>query len=119
MKTLGRILLILAVFVALSGLMVVAVNASGSNAPDFDGAPQFRPAGNGEGEMLEGRVRPDGDDNRPEHGERGGAGGSRWMFGLLKNVGVMAVLVTIIVWPKSVAKKKRKQVVINSTNSQS
>jgi hypothetical protein len=31
----------------------------------------------------------------------------------------MAVLVTIIAWPKSVAKKKRKQAAINSANSQS
>jgi len=113
MKIIGRILIILVVFAALSGLMVAAVNASGSNAPDFDGASQFRPDGDG----SEG-VRPEGGENRPEHGERGGAGGSRWMFGLLKNVGVMAVLVTIIAWPKSVAKKKRKQAAISSTNSQ-
>jgi hypothetical protein len=118
MKTFGRILIILAVFFSLSGLMVVAVNASGSNAPDFDGAPQVRPGDDSDGEVPEGRVRPEGDENRLEHGDRGGAGGSRWMFGLLKNVGIMAVLVTIIVWPKSVATKKRKQVVINSTNSQ-
>jgi hypothetical protein len=114
MKIIGRILIILVVFAALSGLMVAGVNASGSNAPDFDGASQFRPDG-GEG------LRPEGDENRPDRGERserGGAGGSRWMFGLLKNVGVMAVLVTIIAWPKSVAKKKRKQAAISSTNSQ-
>jgi hypothetical protein len=107
MKTLGHILIILAVFVALSGMMVAVVNASGSNAPDFDGAPQFRPSGDGDG------VRPEGgDQNRPERGERGGlGGGSRWVFGLVKNVGVMAVLVTLIALPKSLAKKKkRKQV---------
>jgi hypothetical protein len=48
MKTIGRILIILAVFIALSGLMVVAVNASGANAPDFGGPlPQIRPGDNG------------------------------------------------------------------------
>jgi hypothetical protein len=106
MKTIGRILIILVLFSALSGLMIVAVNASGSNSPDYDDAPsQFRPHG-GDAEF-----RPEGDQNRPERGERGEreGGGSRWMFGLIKNIGVMAILVTIIVWSKSVAKKKRKQ----------
>ena len=102
MKILGRTILILAVFAILSGLMVTAVNASGTNAPDFDGAPQFRPDGDGDG------FRPEGGENRRERGE-GGLNGPRWLFGLIKNVGVMAVLVTIIVVPKSIAKKKRKQ----------
>ena len=102
MKILGRTILILAVFAILSGLMVTAVNASGTNAPDFDGAPQFRPDDDGDGN------RPEGDVNRREHHDRERSIGPRWLFGLIKNVGVMAVLVTIIVWPKSVAKKKKK-----------
>ena len=99
MKTLGRIFIILAVFSIFAGLMVVAVNASGTNAPDFSGAPQFRP---------DDGSRPEGDQNRPERDE-GGIDVPRWVFGLIKNVGVMAVLVILIVLPKSVAKKKRKQ----------
>jgi hypothetical protein len=110
MKTIGRILIILAVFSIFAGLMVVAVNASGSNAPAADDTRQFRPAVDG--------IRPEGDGNRPERGDRG-AGGSRWMFGLVKNIGVMALLVTVIVWPKSVAKKKRKQAAIKSTVGES
>ena len=110
MKTIGRILIILAVFSIFAGLMVVAVNASGSNAPDFNGAPQFRPGGGG-------GIRPEGDGNRPERGG-GGGGGPRWIFDLIKNLGVMAVLVTIIVWPKSIAKKKRKQAGIRSANGE-
>jgi hypothetical protein len=113
MKTIGRILVILAVFSAFAGLMVVAVNASGSNAPDFGGAPQFRPNAGQDG------VRPGGDENRPERGERGASGGPRWMFGLIKNVGILALLVTIIVWPKSVAKKKKKQAGVKSANGAS
>jgi hypothetical protein len=118
MKTLGRILIILVVFSALSGLMVLAVNASGSNAPNFDGAPaQLRPQGDGDGIRPEGdQFNPEGGEFRPERGERGGAGGSRWMFGLVKNVGLMALLVTLIVLPKSIAKKKRKQAAISSVN---
>ena len=46
MKTLVRILIILVVFAALSGLMVVGVNASGSSASNFRGeGGEFRPAG--------------------------------------------------------------------------
>jgi len=114
MKTIGRILIILAVFSALSGLMMLAVNASGTSAvpTGFDGAPsQFRPEGDGDGDG----VRPEGGEFRPEHGERGGAGGSgsRWAFGLVKNVGIMAVLVVLIALPKGLAKKKRKQATVS------
>ena len=111
MKTISRILIILAVFSIFAGLMMVAVNASGSNAPDFNGAPQFRPGG-GDG------VRPEGVQYRPERGELGG-GGSGWMFGLIKNIGLMAILVTIIVWPRSAAKKRKRQAGIKSANGES
>lgn len=112
MKTIGRILIILTVFSALSGLMVLAVNFSGGSlASDFDGdSQQFRPQGSDDG------IRPEGERVRPDHDERGGAGGSRWMFGLIKNVGVMAVLVTLVVLPKGWMRSKRKQAVINSAN---
>jgi hypothetical protein len=114
MKILGRILIILAVFLALSGLMVIGVNASGANAPDFNGSrPGFRPGGDGN------QFRPDGGQNRHERGDRGGAIGLRWVFGVIKNVGVIALLVTLIVWPKSIAKKKRKQAALSSASDSS
>lgn len=107
MKTLFRILVILTVFVALSGAMIMAVNASGANAPDFDGEPRFRPDG---GEEFR---PPEGGEFRPERGDgdRDGRSAPRWMFGLIKNVGVIAVLVTAIAWPRSLAKKRKKQAV--------
>jgi hypothetical protein len=109
MKTLGRILIILAVFSIFSGLMVVAVNASGANASAFDGASsQLRPGGGIN------QLQPEGGQNRPEHGGRGGG----WVFGVVKNVGVMAALITLIVLPRSVAKKKRKQAAVNAVNDQ-
>lgn len=114
MKTIGRILIILLVFSALSGLMVLAVNASGSTSSGFDGAPsQLRPQGDGD------QFRPEGDQNRPERGGREGlGGGSRWMFGLVKNMVVLTVLVTIIALPRSLAKKKRKKAAVSSVNDQ-
>jgi hypothetical protein len=117
MKIIGRTLIILAVFSALSGLMVLAVNASGTSAAPagFNDAPsQFRPEGDGDGD----EIRPEGGEFRPEHGGRGGAGGSRWVFGLVKNVGVMAVLVALIVLPRNLAKKKRKQAIANSVSGE-
>ena len=97
MKTIGRILIILAAFAIVAGLMVTVVNASSANSSTPNGARQFRPDGqNG---------------TRPEREGREGAGGTGWIFGLIKNVGVMAVLVALITWPKSIAKKNKKRAV--------
>jgi hypothetical protein len=103
MKTLGRVLIILAVFSILAGLMVTIVNASGMNQPNFDsdGAQtEFRPSNDSEG----GLPFP----SEEERTERGDFVGSRWAFGLIKNVGVIAVLVAVIVWPRNAMKRKRK-----------
>ncbi len=103
MKTLGRIFIILFAFILLSGLMVTSVNAVGMNMPDFDDGEQteFRPQGGEEGGLP---FRPEGE--HFERGERGG--GSRWAFGLVKNVGVLSVLVVAVAWPRSLAKKKKR-----------
>jgi hypothetical protein len=97
MKTLGRILIILAVMAIVMGVTYAAVNAGGSSSdtPQFEAGrrPPFR-EGQFEGEHREGR-----------DGREGGGG---WMFGLIKNVGVIAVVVTLIVLPKSVARKRRR-----------
>ncbi len=103
MKILGRTFIILFAFVLLSGLMVATVNASGVNQPDFTGErTEFRPQGGENGDLPfpnEGR--------RPEGGERGGG---FWIFGAVKNIVVIGVLVVAIVWPRSVAKKKKRVV---------
>ena len=107
MKTLGRIFIILFAFVLLSGLMVTAVNASGMNQPNFGGdgdRPEFRPQGGEEGEFP---FRSEGEEHE-ERGERGDRGGFGWIFGAVKNVGVISVLVVLIAWPRSLAKKKKK-----------
>jgi hypothetical protein len=112
MKTIGRILIILVVFSMVTGLIVTAVNASGKNAPDFDGVPQFRPGGEG------GEFSPEGVENRPERG--GGDNGlPRWLFGAVKNVAVIGFLVTVIVWPKSIAKNKKKSAAVFPANGKS
>ena len=123
MKTLGRIIIILSAFLIIGGLMVVTVNASGNNAAFSreGGRTEFRPQGGEQGQF---QFPPDG--NRPpsfreggegrEHG--GPAGGGRWMFGLLKNLGVLTILVVAIVLPKSIIRKKKKATAVAS-NAQS
>jgi hypothetical protein len=108
MKILGRTFIILFAFVLLSGLMVAAVNAAGINQPDFTGErTEFRPQGGEEGGLP---FRPEGEHEDGERGERGAPGGFRWMFGAVKNVGIIAVLVAFIAWPRSAAKKKKRAV---------
>ena len=108
MKTLGRILIILVVFAALSGLMIVGVNASGSSTSNFRGeGGEFRPAGDQEGFPPPG-FRPEGFEEHGERGERRGGGISGLMFGAIKNTLVIGLLVVAIVVPKSVNRKKKK-----------
>ncbi|NOT03914.1 MAG: hypothetical protein HOP27_04875 [Anaerolineales bacterium] len=122
MKTLGRILIILVVFAALSGLMVVGVNALGLSVSNFRGeGGEFRPGGDGEGfpppsfrpDGDDGGFRPEGFEERGERGERRG-GVAGMMFGAIKNIFVIALLVTVIVWPKSIARSKRKNGAVKS-----
>ncbi len=97
MKTLGRILIILVVMALVMGITYAAVSASGSSGlsgmePRFEegGRPPFPEGGRFEGERHEGR------------------GGEGWMFGFIKNVGVIAVVTTLIVLPKSIMRKRKR-----------
>ena len=111
MKTLGRIVIILFAFVLLSGLMVMAVNASGMNQPNFNGGgrTEFRPQG---GDNDGPSFRPEG--GGPSGRDRGGRGGTGWIFGAVKNIGVITLLVIAIAWPRSLAKKNKKTGAISS-----
>ena len=96
MKTLGRIIIILVAFAVVMGITYVAVNAGGSsstNMPRFELGERPAPA-NGQFE------------GRSERHEEGGGG---MMFGLIKNAGIIAILVAIIVVPKNISKRKRLQ----------
>lgn len=112
MKTIGRILIILAVFFLVGAVFVTAVNAlTPSSASAFGNRPD-----NGQG-FRTGGARPEGggDGGRREGGRFGMAG---LAFGAVKNIAVVAVFVTIIVWPKSLAKKKRREAaIVEDTNN--
>lgn len=96
MKTLGRILIILAVFTLVMGTMYAAVNAgtsSNSSTPATfenrrDGPRPELP----NGERFEGR------------GERGGG----WLFGAIKNIAILAIIVTMIVVPKGWMQRRKR-----------
>ncbi len=99
MKTIERLLIIVVAFAIVMGGTYYAVNASsnGSSAQAFD-RPQFQGAG----------FNPNGP--RPEfRGERDGRGGSGWMFGMIKNIGIVAVIVVLIVLPKNFFQQQRRQ----------
>jgi hypothetical protein len=123
MKIIGRVLIILAVFSVVAGLMVLAVNASGDSAAPsgFDGAPpQFRSDGEGEGDFARperNEFNPENGQIRLERGEREGRGRGL-MFGMIKNVGILAVLVTLIALPRNIVKKKKRQAAASSVNEQ-
>ena len=107
MKTLGKILIILAMFAVAMGITYFAVNANGSsstNMPQFENGERPFPA-NGQFEPGERPEFPGGEFEGRERREGGGG----MMFGLIKNVGIITILVAIIVVPKSLNKRKRLQ----------
>lgn len=113
MKIIGRILIILVVFAALSGLMVwgVSVLGSGATPAEFerDGkGGEWRPEG-GQDEFRQHPEGVQGFPERHERGERGETGGFGWVFGLIKNLGIIAVVTSIIVVVRNISKQKARQ----------
>ena len=96
MKTLGRILIIFAMFALVMGVTYAVVNAGG---PSSSGMPQFE---NGARPQFENGVRPEFDgqfEGRPEGGEFGG--------GLVKNLGVVAIITALIAVPRGRMKTRK------------
>ncbi|HLO29577.1 MAG TPA: hypothetical protein VK249_10605 [Anaerolineales bacterium] len=99
MKNLGRILIILAAFAIVMGVTYVVVNAGTSvlsrSGLAFGRTPENPPRFEGERREVRGAVRP-----------------IRLIAELIKNVGIVAVIVALITVPKSL--KKRKDVPITT-----
>ncbi len=109
MKTLGRILLILAAFTSAMGITYLAVNRGSSsastNGPAFErgNGRNFQPGGE-QPQFFNGQ-RPEFDSGR--RSGFGGAGASLgWILGMLKNVGIIAVIILLIVVPKGIWRKR-------------
>jgi hypothetical protein len=109
MKTLGRILIILVTFALVMGVTYVAVNAVSSTAT----VRAFQRGG-------EGSPRPEGVQPQFPNGQRpefpGGEGrefrgqgvGLRWILGTVKNVGLIAIIVALVVWGKDFLEKRKR-----------
>ncbi len=111
MKTFGRILIILLAAAIVTGGWVALVNGIGANvSTSFDrpGGDEFRPSQQGNqppAGFPEGGF-PQGE--RPDREQGGGGSMGRFGLGMVKNVGIVAVLVALIVLPKSLFGRKRK-----------
>lgn len=98
MKTLGRILVILVAFTMVMGITYAAVNASNSSiSADM---PMFERGGGGQSRPENGQ--PEFSSGERHEGPRGGG----WMFGLIKNAGIVAIIVALIAVPRSLTRRK-------------
>jgi hypothetical protein len=109
MKMLGRILIILAGFALVMGITYSVVNARGSSGPGS--TPGFQPGRQGfsqsnaaQGFPEGGRPPIPGGDRNESRGERGGG----WLFGVIKNIALIGIIVALIVVPKGWLEKKRR-----------
>lgn len=93
MKTFGRILVILAVTALVAGAMYMLFNTNGTQAGSgIEGQEgRFQP-----GSTLPNGTRPEFEGGRMERGEGGEHGEGSW-FGMLGNLGVVALITTVVV----------------------
>ena len=111
MKIVGRILIILAVFALVMGITYVIVNARSSS-----GSGSQRPGSSRQWKVCSHRMERRGFPNgeRPEfpgggrefRGERGGGG---WLFGAIKNIAMIGIIVALIVCQNHGYRKEKRQ----------
>ncbi|HMB22072.1 MAG: hypothetical protein ACM33V_01320 [Chloroflexota bacterium] len=110
MKTLGRILIILAIFAAVMGITYLIVNAGGTstaaNMPAFERGERGSMPDGERAQFADGQRPEFRDDEMREFGD--GQGGGRWIFGMIKNVGIIAVITALIVIPKSIRQRRNR-----------
>jgi len=100
MKTIGRILIILAAFAIVMGIAYTVANAVSAGSSS---ASTTAPVGERGSEGF-----PPGG-TRPEFGGEAPMGGG-WMFGLMKNVGIVAIIVLLTTLPKSLLQRRRRAI---------
>ena len=99
MKTIRRILIILTVFALVLGMTYVAVNAGSSSAST--NGPSF--------EQSDRPAFPNGE--RPEFRGENGVG---LIFGAIKNIAVISIIVAVVVLPKGWIQKGRRAIQLAS-----
>lgn len=111
MKTLGRVLIILAAFAIVMGVTYLIVNtgsaSTSENMPAFERGGGREPLPDGVQPQFANGQRPEfrGGDGGEFRGEGRGGG---WMFGIIKNGGIIAVITALIVIPKSIRRRKSR-----------
>lgn len=110
MKTIGKIFIILVAFVVVMGITYVVVNASETSTEmtQFENGerPQFSDdeSSSFEDERTE---FPGGDfDGQLEGRHERGVGG--WMFGLIKNIGIVAIVTVLIALPRTLLRNRKR-----------
>ena len=117
MKPLGKIFIILAIFAIVMGVTYVIVNAGGTSSngfPQFENGerPQFMDGERPQFEPGEQPEFPGGEfEGRREGGDRDSGG---WMFGLIKNVGIVAVVVALIAVPRAIMQNKKRTMTVTA-----
>jgi len=108
MKTLGRILIILAAFALVMGMTYAAVNAVSSSTTlrTFDGAGEGSPRPEGAQPQIPNGQRPEFPGGEGREGRAGGI--VRLILGTVKNVGLIAVVVVLVVWIKNYMEKQKR-----------
>ena len=99
MKTFGRTLIIVAMFALVMGITYMAANAGNSSS---EGTSQFE---RGERPQFENGERPDFPGGERLEGREGGGG---WMFGLIKNLGIVAIVTVLIAAPRSWMRNRKR-----------
>lgn len=109
MKTLGQTLIILMTFALVMGITYVAVNAvsSSTTVRSFERGGEGVPRPDGVQPQFPKGQRPEfpGGEGR-EGRDRGGA--IRWILGTVKNVGLVAIIVAVVVWLKDFLEKRKR-----------
>jgi len=108
MKTLGRILIILAAFVLVMGMTYAAVNAVSSSTTlrSFDRAGEGSPRQEGAQPQIPNGQRPEFPGGEGREGRAGGI--VRLILGTVKNVGLIAIVVVLVVWIKNYIEKQKR-----------
>ena len=107
MKTLGRILIILAAFALVMGITYGIVNAvsSSTTVRGFEKGNEDSPRPEGVQPQFSNGQRP----QFPSREARGGGSVIRLILGTVKNMGLVALVVALVVWLKNYMEKRKRE----------
>ena len=106
MKILGRILIILTAFALVMGIAYTVVSAANA-ASSAIGVPAFERGEDGVRPQIPNHERPEFPGGEG-HGLRGGVSGLRLILGTVKNIGIIAIIVALVLWLKDFMRKRKR-----------